>query len=130
VIGIPYAIKKGVDWTFAGQEIVFERCKAREALSRSSQRVRGRWWGIAGVDIALFFLGAVLAPLVAAFLIMFSDFPLWTINALGVAFFGLALPFMVTTLTLLYLEPREQAEPSASTWWQRLRRRAEADRAR
>jgi hypothetical protein len=130
VIGIPYAIKKGVDWTFAGQEIVFERCKAREALSRSSQRVRGRWWGIAGVDLALFFLGAVLAPLVAAFLIMFSDFPLWTINALGVAFFGLALPFMVITLTLLYLEPREQAEPSASTWRQRLRRRAEVEPAR
>ncbi len=125
LIGIPYAIKKGVDWTFAGQEIVFRRCKAREALSGSSQRVRGRWWAIAGVDVALFFLGAVLAPLVAAFLIMFTDFPLWTINALGVAFFGLALPFMVTTLTLLYLEPREQPEPSPSTWRQRLRRRPE-----
>jgi hypothetical protein len=107
VIGIPYAIKKAVDWTFAGQEIVFRRCKAREALSRSSQRVRGRWWSIAGVDVALFLLGAVLAPLVAAILIMFTDFPLWTINALGFAFFGLALPYMVTTLTLLYLEPGE-----------------------
>jgi hypothetical protein len=92
--------------------------------------VRGRWWGIAGVDIVLFFLGAVLAPLVAAFLIMFSDFPLWTINALGVAFFGLALPFMVITLTLLYLEPREQVEPSASSWRQRFRRRAETEPAR
>jgi hypothetical protein len=122
VIGIPYAIKKAVDWTFAGQEVVFRRCKAREALSGSSRRVRGRWWTIAAVDVALFFLGAVLAPLIAAFLIMFTDFPLWTINALGVAFFGLALPFMVTTLTLLYLEPREQPEPSASTWRHRLRR--------
>ncbi len=130
VIGIPYAIKKGVDWTFAGQEVVFRRCKAREALSGSSQRVRGRWWAIAGVVIALFFLGAVLAPLIAAFLIMFTDFPLWTINALGVAFFGLALPYMVTTLTLLYLEPREQPEPSGSTWWQRLRRRPEPTPAR
>jgi hypothetical protein len=55
--------------------------------------------------------------------------PLWTINALGVAFFGLALPYMVTTLTLLYLEPREQPEPSAGTWRQRLRRRAEAEPA-
>jgi hypothetical protein len=131
LIGIPYAIKKAVDWTFAGQEVVFHRCKAREALSRSSERVRGRWWAIAAVDVALFFLGAVLAPLVAAFLIMFTDFPLWTINALGVAFFGLALPFMVITLTLLYLEPREQPEPSARTWRQRLRRRRpEAEGAR
>jgi hypothetical protein len=130
LIGIPYAIKKGVDWTFAGQEVVFRRCKAREALSGSTQRVRGRWWAIAGVDVALFFLGGVLAPLIAAFLIMFSDFPLWTINALGVAFFGLALPYMVTTLTLLYLDPREQPEPSASTWRQRLRRRGAAEPAR
>jgi Vacuolar protein sorting-associated protein 62 len=129
LIGIPYAIKKAVDWTFAGQEIVFRRCKAREALSGSSRRVRGRWWAIAGVNVAIFFLGAMLAPLIAAFLIMFSDFPLWTINALGVALFGLALPYMVTTLTLLYLEPREQPEPSASTWRQRLRRRAEAEPA-
>ena len=48
----------------------------------------------------------MLAPLIAAFLIMFTDFPLWTINALGVAFFGLALLYMVTTLTLLPRAPR------------------------
>ena len=105
LIGIPYAIKKAVDWTFAGQEVVFRRCKAREALSGSAQRVRGRWWAIAGVNVAIFFLGAMLAPLIAAFPIMSptsrsgrSTLSAWPSSASPSA-------YMVTTLTLLYLEP-------------------------
>lgn len=109
VIGIPYAVKKGVDWTFAGQEVVFERRKARNALAASSRQVHGRWWSIAGVGLALFFVGAVLGPLGGAALIVLTGIPLWTINFVGLAFFALALPFMVTAVTLMYLDPRRRA---------------------
>jgi hypothetical protein len=110
VIGIPFAILKAVDWTFAGQEIVFEKRKARDALSASTKHVRGRWWGVAGVDLAIFLVGVVLGPLIGALLIIFTDAPLWTVNVAGLVMFGFALPFMVITLTLMYLDPREQRE--------------------
>jgi hypothetical protein len=120
VIGIPYAIKKAVDWTFAGQEIVFERRKARAALSASSNHVRGRWWSIAGVDVALFFVGAVIGPLLAATLIVVTGIPLWTINFIGLIFFGLSLPYMIITLTLMYLDPRRQKAPAPRALRRRL----------
>jgi hypothetical protein len=110
VVGIPFAVKKGVDWTFAGQAIFFERLNAREALRASTQSVRGRWWRVAGVDLALFVVGAVVGPLVGALLIIFTDAPLWTVNLSGLLLFGLALPYMIITLTLMYLDPRTSEE--------------------
>lgn len=121
VIGIPLAILKAVDWTFAGQEIVFEKRKARDALSASTRHVRGRWWSVAGVDLAMFLLGVVVGPLIGALLIVFTDAPLWTVNVLGLLTFALALPFMVITLTLMYLDPREQREGAVGVWRRRFR---------
>ena len=120
VIGFPYAVKKAVDWTFTGQEIIFERRKARAALAASSGVVRGRWWSIAGVDLALFFLGAVVGPLGGAALIILTNVPLWTINFIGLAIFGLALPFMIITLTLMYLDPRRREAAAPGAWRRRL----------
>jgi Vacuolar protein sorting-associated protein 62 len=119
VIGFPYAIKKAVDWTFAGQEIVFERKKARAAMAASTNHVRGRWWGIAAVDLALFVIGAIVGPLIGAVLIILTDAPLWTVNLTGLLVFGLTLPYMAITLTLMYLDPRHK-ERKARAWRRRL----------
>jgi hypothetical protein len=120
VIGIPLAIKKAVDWAFAGHEVVFNRRTARAALGASTRRVRGRWWSIAVVILALFIVGALVGPLVGAALIMLTDASLWTINVVGLVVFGLTLPYMLTTLTLVYLDPRTQTEPSPRAWGRRL----------
>jgi hypothetical protein len=127
VILIPLAVLKAVDWTFAGQEIVFGKRndpprpnglwrrfrfsvrRARDGLRASTRHVRGRWWSIAGVDLALFFVGAVLGPIVGTILILVTDAPLWSVNLIGLAVFGAALPYMTSTLTLMWLDPRRQA---------------------
>jgi hypothetical protein len=116
VILLPFAILKAVDWTFAGQEIVFAKRGVRDALSASTKHVRGRWWGVAAVDLALCFVGAVLGPLIGALLIIFTDAPLWTVNLAALVLFGLALPFMMTTLTLMWLDPRTQEEQAPRAW--------------
>jgi hypothetical protein len=120
VVGLPLAIKKAVDWTFGAQEIVFHDRRARAALAESTRRVRGRWRAVAAVDVALFFVGALLGPLVGSVLIVFTDLSLSTINAVGVAIFAIALPYMATALTLLYLDPRTQAEVQPSAWSRRV----------
>jgi len=100
---------------------VFEKWKARDALSASTKHVRGRWWGVAGVDLAIFLVGMVLGPLIGALFIIFTDAPLWTVNVAGLVMFGFALPFMVITLTLMYLDPREQREGAVGVWRRRFR---------
>lgn len=98
---------------------MFEKRKARDALSASTKHVRGRWCGIAGVDLAMFLVGVMLGPLIGALLIIFTDAPLWTVNVAGL--FGFALPFMVITLTLMYLDPRKQREGAVGGWRRRFR---------
>jgi hypothetical protein len=77
----------------AGQEIVFEKRKARDALSASTKHVRGRWW-VAGVDLAIFLVGVALGPMIGAL-------------------------FIILTLTLMYLDPREQRESEVGGVWRR-----------
>jgi hypothetical protein len=73
-----------------------------------------RWWGVAGVGLALFFVGALAGPLAGALLIALTGIPLWTINFVGLAVFALTLPFMVNAVTLMYLDPRRAgAAPGA-----------------
>ncbi|MDQ3874117.1 MAG: hypothetical protein M3322_01005, partial [Actinomycetota bacterium] len=134
VVGIPLAVKKAVDWAFAGHEVVFNGRAARAALGASTELVRGRWWRVAFVILALFVVGAVVGPLVGAALIMVTDASLWTINVAGVLVFGLTLPYLIITLTLLYLEPRPQTVASPGAWSRRVaglvrRNRAAAARA-
>ena len=52
IIGIPYAIKKFVDWQFAQQEVLFEDRSIREALHGSAGKVREHWWHTAVVASA------------------------------------------------------------------------------
>ncbi len=129
VVGIPFAIKKAVDWAFVGHEIVFNGRTARAALGASSRLARGRWWTIAVVILALFIIGALVGPLIGAVLIMLTDASLWTINVVGLLVFGLTLPYMLTTLTLLYLDPRTQQEVSPRPWGRRLAGLAKRDPA-
>jgi hypothetical protein len=58
--------------------------------------------------------------LLGATLIVVTDIPLWTINVIGVATFGLALPYMIITLTLMYLDPRRREGPAPRPWRRRL----------
>ena len=58
--------------------------------------------------------------MIGAVLIIFTDAPLWTVNLAGLVTFGLLLPFMVVTLTLMYLDPRSESVPEPGSWRQRL----------
>jgi len=60
VIGIPVAIYLGVRWSFAIPVIMLEGLGPREAISRSSDLVRGTWWRVFGIIIVLAIVAAVI----------------------------------------------------------------------
>lgn len=63
VIGIPLAIYFGIRWSFAIPVIMLEGLGAREAISRSSDLVRGTWWRVFGIIIVLAVIAAVISGL-------------------------------------------------------------------
>ena len=104
VIGIPYAIKKAVDWAFVQQVAAFDGRRGREAFSESSRLVRGHWWRVASISFVLLLCLVVTGPLVGMLVIFVTDAPLATINFFAALLFALVLPLVATALTLLYLD--------------------------
>ncbi len=53
IIGIPFAIYFGIRWIFIWQAVMVEGVGARDALSRSSEAVKGDWWRVLGIAIVV-----------------------------------------------------------------------------
>ncbi len=103
IIGIPYAIKKYVDWQFAQQEVLFEDRSMREALRGSSRAVHGHWWHTAAVAATFWLLGQV-PGLVVGWALLFTTLPVTSVNLIGSVIFGLLFPYVGVGRTLLYLD--------------------------
>ena len=103
IIGIPYAIKKFVDWQFAQQEILFEDRSIREALRGSTRVVHGHRWHTAAVAATLWVLSQIPGP-VLGFALLLTTIPVSTVNLIGAIVFALLLPYVGVGRTLLYLD--------------------------
>jgi hypothetical protein len=103
IIGIPYGIKKFVDWQLAQQEILFEDRSIREGLRGSTNRVRGHWWHTAAVASTFWVLSQIPGP-VLGFALLFTTLPISTVNLVGSVVFVLLIPYVGIGRTLLYLD--------------------------
>ena len=103
IIGIPYAIKKYVDWQLTQQEVLFEDRSLREALRGSTRVVRGHWWHTAATVLVLALLGVVAGPMLG-FALVFTPLPPPLINLFGSLVYALVIPYIAVGLTLLYLD--------------------------
>ena len=104
VIGIPYAVKKAVDWAFVQQVAGFEGQRGRAAFHGSRNLVRGHWWRVAAITFVLLLLLVVTGPFTGVLVIFLTDAPLETINFFATLLFALVLPFTSVALSLLYLD--------------------------
>ena len=103
IIGIPFAIRKFVDWQFAQQEVLFEDRSIREALRGSSRAVRGHWWHTAAAAGTFWVLGQIPGPLLG-FALLFTTTPITNVNLFGSVISALLLPYVGVGRTLLYLD--------------------------
>ena len=64
VIGLPFAIYFSIRWGLYGLPVLFEETTARQALRRSTELVRGSWWRVFGIMLAIsliaFMIGFIL----------------------------------------------------------------------
>jgi len=112
IIGIPFAIRKFVDWQLAQQEVLFEDRSIREALRGSTRLVRGHWWHTGVVAGAFWFLSQIPGPWLG-FALLFTTVPISNVNLFGAVISALLLPYVVVGRTLLYLDltARRAEEP-------------------
>jgi hypothetical protein len=59
ILGIPWAIKRGVQWAFIIQSVIIDQQDGRSALAYSAALVRRRWWASFGRLLASGFVIAL-----------------------------------------------------------------------
>jgi hypothetical protein len=60
IIGIPFAIYFGTRWVFCSLAALVEENSAKNALRRSSELVKGTWWRVFGITLAILLLALVI----------------------------------------------------------------------
>ena len=60
VIGIPFGIYFGVRWSLYSLPVLLEESKAWNALGRSTELVKGSWWRVLGILIAIYLISGMI----------------------------------------------------------------------
>ncbi len=74
IIGIPFAIYLGIRWGFYAQAVLIEETSATHALKRSRELVRGVWWRVFGIMLAIFLLSFMIETVLQFFLLFAFGF--------------------------------------------------------
>ncbi len=103
VVGIPVGIWFLVRYQFMAQVVVTEDRNGKDALSRSAQLVKGRWWHTAilvgSINLLLAGSGLVVGLLL---LVLFAGLPLWLFSGLLTLVYALIVPLAAVAQTLLF----------------------------
>jgi hypothetical protein len=103
VIGLPWSIRQAVRYQFAVSVVVTEELSGADALARSTELVRGRWWRTA-FTLGLFGVLAFLvnSVLQLGLLVVLGSLPLWLYLSISFVATGLVVPLVATPAILLY----------------------------
>jgi hypothetical protein len=111
IVGIPWAIQRGIRWLFVEQAVILDSTSAKAALNYSADAVIGSWWRTLGVAIIISVIGVVPSLLTTGVVAFAPVLVSGTINA---AVNALVLPFIVTAMTLLYLDLKARKEANVA----------------
>lgn len=103
IIGIPFAIYFGVRWTFIWQAALLQGVGPRDALSRSSDLVKGNWWRVVGI---MFVVGIIVGVIGFVLNLTVGLIPIVGSIIAGI----LPTPIFITAATLLYYDLRVRQE--------------------
>jgi hypothetical protein len=114
VVGLPWAIRQSVRWSFVNQGVILDGARDQRALHASARAVAGRWWQTAGAVIALTLAGAALGPLIGIALLIFSSLSVELVSTLSGLIYAATVPFTVIGFSLLYLNA-DRTSPDPTT---------------
>ncbi len=111
IVGIPFAIRLLVRWSFGTQAVVLDGLGAKGAIASSCRLVEGRWWRVAG---AMLLTGLAFAtPVIVMSILWWRPYS----TATRITESGLSLifgPIAAIFWTQVFLHLRGAAEPTAA----------------
>lgn len=112
IVGIPWAIRRAVLWLFYTQAIMVDGATHRDALDKSAELVKGRWWLTVGRTLVITIMVGFASSLVGGlFTAIVPGVPgILLSGALGF----LTVPYTIVTNTLIFYDYRTRmlAQPA------------------
>lgn len=102
IVGVPWGLRQLFRYQFLAQSAMLEGRDGRDALARSSELVRGRWWHTAFVVALLNLAVVVIAAAIGLLVLIVMRPPFWTLSVVVVVIEVLLFPLAAIALTLLY----------------------------
>ncbi len=103
VVGIPFGIWFLVRYQFMAQVVVTEDRNGKDALARSAELVKGRWWHTAVIVAAINLIVAATGLIVGLLLlVLVAGIPLWLFSGLTTLVLALIVPLAAVAQTLLF----------------------------
>jgi len=105
IIGLPFAIRDWVRWTFFGQAIMIDGAETwRGARAASAVAVTGRWWRTAGKALLFAAFGVIPGPVIGFIVLLTLGPSIEFVNVLSSLIYAVVIPFKYIGLTLMYLD--------------------------
>ncbi len=114
VVGLPWAIQRGVRWTFVPHTVLLDGVAPDAAPSISAEVVKGHWWRTAGTNVALGILGSAPGPVLGIILMVTMSAGVEFVNALSSLIYAAVLPFSVLGSAVLYRRRQGRQLPQAT----------------
>jgi hypothetical protein len=115
VVGIPVGVWLLVRWSLFTQCIVLENLPWLSGLRRSHELVRGHWFHVAWVTLAVVGFALLLGPLIGIVILLATPVSLAAVNLVSGVVYVLTIPYAAIATTYVYydLRVREQTEREA-----------------
>jgi hypothetical protein len=105
LIGIPFALRDWVRWTFFGQAIMIDGARTWQgARAVSAAAVHGSWWQTAGKSVLFATIGIIPGPVIGITLLLTVGPSIEFVNVLSSLIYAVVIPFKYIGLTLMYLD--------------------------
>jgi hypothetical protein len=113
VATIPVAVYYAISRAFVVQALVAEQCSGQQALRRSRQLVKGRWWRTAVPLVLVVGLGLAAGPIAGICLLLATDWAPTLINVVSSILFALAMPIAAAAVAYLYFDRTAAQSPGS-----------------
>jgi hypothetical protein len=111
VIGIPFALRQAVRWTFLEQAVLLDGRTGQDSFSASSTAVASDWWWSGAATITLGVVGLAAAPALGVVLILaYKSLPLFYVNIVSSAVYVALVPYVAIALAMVYFDLKSRDE--------------------
>lgn len=113
IVGTPWGIRQLVRYQLVPQAVALEGLSGPNALRRSSELTRGRWWWtFAVVSVLQLTMTAAGLALALMILLVFTSIPLWLFNVLSSAVYVVLAPVGGAAMAYVYGTLDAAGDPS------------------